>query len=75
VRSFGGYDYPDDLLNKKDWVKAAYKGGVPMGADLAPNPTGKAVPKIGETIYDGAVGSAGFLCEACDHIGAFRARA
>ena len=23
-------------------------------------------PKIGETIYDGAVGSAGFLCEAFD---------
>ncbi len=25
-------------------------------------------PKIGETIYDGAVGSAGFLCEAYAHI-------
>ena len=25
-------------------------------------------PKIGETIYDGAVGSAGFLCEAYDHM-------
>jgi len=25
-------------------------------------------PKIGETIYDGAVGSAGFLCEAFDHM-------
>lgn len=25
-------------------------------------------PKIGETIYDGAVGSAGFLCEAFDHL-------
>ena len=23
-------------------------------------------PKIGQTIYDGAVGSAGFLCEAYD---------
>ncbi len=46
VRFFGGYDYADNLLNDKDWVKAAYKGGVPMGADLAPNPTGKAVPKF-----------------------------
>ena len=46
VRFFGGYDYADDLLKKKDWVKAAYKGGVPMGADLAPNPTAKAVPKF-----------------------------
>jgi hypothetical protein len=27
-------------------------------------------PKIGETIYDGAVGSAGFLCEAFEYIGA-----
>ena len=25
-------------------------------------------PKIGETIYDGAVGSAGFLCEAFEHL-------
>lgn len=25
-------------------------------------------PKIGETIYDGAAGSAGFLCEAFDHL-------
>ena len=44
VRFFGGYDYPDDLLKKRHWVKDAYKGGVPMGADLAPNPTGNAVP-------------------------------
>ncbi len=46
VRFFGGYDYPENLLDDKDWVKAAYKGGVPMGADLAPNPSGKAVPKF-----------------------------
>ena len=25
-------------------------------------------PKVGETVYDGAVGSAGFLCEAYDHM-------
>jgi type I restriction enzyme M protein len=25
-------------------------------------------PQIGETIYDGAVGSAGFLCEAYDYM-------
>ena len=25
-------------------------------------------PKIGDTIYDGAVGSAGFLCEAFDYM-------
>ena len=27
-----------------------------------------AAPKIGETIYDGACGSAGFLCEAFEHL-------
>ena len=46
VRFFGGYDYADDLLEQKDWLKTAYKKGVPMGADLANNPTGKAVPKF-----------------------------
>lgn len=25
-------------------------------------------PRIGESIYDGAVGSAGFLCEAYDYM-------
>ena len=25
-------------------------------------------PKIGDTIYDGAVGSAGFLCEAFEYL-------
>lgn len=46
VRFFGGYDYADDLLNKKDWLKTAYKKGVPMGGDLADNPNGKSVPKF-----------------------------
>ncbi len=46
VRFFAGYDYPDDLLTNKDWVKAAYAGGVSMGADLPANPTGKAIPKF-----------------------------
>ncbi len=27
-------------------------------------------PRIGETVYDGAVGSAGFLCEAFDYMSA-----
>ena len=29
-------------------------------------------PQIGETVYDGAVGSAGFLCEAFDHMSGAR---
>jgi Protein of unknown function (DUF3604) len=36
VRFFGGWNYDVGVLDQKDWVKAAYKGGVPMGADLPP---------------------------------------
>jgi Protein of unknown function (DUF3604) len=35
VRMFGGWDYPNDVLEKKDWVKIGYAQGVPMGGDLA----------------------------------------
>lgn len=34
VRMFGGWDYKDSVLKQRDWVKAGYSGGVPMGADL-----------------------------------------
>ena len=34
VRLFGGWDFKDNVLNQNDWVKAGYKNGVPMGADL-----------------------------------------
>ena len=44
VRFFAGYDYPKNLLKKKDWVKTAYAGGVPMGSDLLAK--GKASPKF-----------------------------
>lgn len=40
VRFFGGWSYGADLVNAGDWVKQAYAGGVPMGADLPPMPTG-----------------------------------
>jgi uncharacterized protein DUF3604 len=43
VRFFGGWSYKKDLLNAKDWVHQSYSIGVPMGADLAPMPSGKAV--------------------------------
>lgn len=46
VRFFGGWGYSEELLDQEDWVKAAYSGGVPMGGDLAPNPTGTAVPRF-----------------------------
>jgi hypothetical protein len=34
VRLFGGWDYKGSLVKERDWVKAAYKSGVPMGSDL-----------------------------------------
>jgi hypothetical protein len=34
VRFFGGWDFPKDLIKDKDFVKKAYKAGVPMGQDL-----------------------------------------
>jgi hypothetical protein len=40
VRFFGGWGYPKDILNARDWVKQSYAGGVPMGADLPPMPAG-----------------------------------
>ncbi len=40
VRFFGGWGYGKDSLNGGDWVKRAYGGGVPMGADLPPMPSG-----------------------------------
>ncbi|MEO8350603.1 MAG: DUF3604 domain-containing protein [Chthoniobacteraceae bacterium] len=41
VRLFGGWEFGDDVLKQKDWVKAAYAKGVPMGTDL-PAPKAKA---------------------------------
>ena len=40
VRFFGGWGYDKDILGASDWVKQSYAGGVPMGADLPPMPTG-----------------------------------
>ena len=34
VRFFGGWNLADSLVNDHDWIKTAYKTGVPMGADL-----------------------------------------
>ena len=40
VRLFGGWGYDKDIVNASDWVKQSYAGGVPMGADLPPMPSG-----------------------------------
>jgi len=34
LRFFGGWSYPKNLVKDKNFVKRAYKGGVPMGGDL-----------------------------------------
>src|SRR5262245_51858245 len=41
VRFFGGWAYGADTVKSKDWVKAGYAKGVPMGGDL-PAMQGKA---------------------------------
>jgi len=41
VRFFGGWDYSKGLVKDKNFVKKAYKEGVPMGQDL-PKKSGKA---------------------------------
>ena len=56
VRFFGGWNYAEtataeqrrefwkivpDWVKDRDWVKAAYAQGVPMGGDLTPMPSGR----------------------------------
>jgi len=41
LRFFGGWNYPDNLIEDTKFVEKAYKGGVPMGQDL-PKMAGKA---------------------------------
>jgi hypothetical protein len=45
VRLFGGWGYPNDVLEKKDWVKTGYGKGVPMGGDL-PARSGNEAPRF-----------------------------
>jgi len=54
-------------------IKNMGNSGRNGGEYYTPRPLIRAIvktinPKIGETIYDGAVGSAGFLCEAYDYL-------
>lgn len=43
-RFFGSWGYDENLLKHKNWVKAAYHGGVPMGADLPARPDNRSTP-------------------------------
>ena len=57
----------------EDKIKSMGNAGRNGGEYYTPRPLIKTIvkvinPKIGETVYDGAVGSAGFLCEAYEHM-------
>ena len=57
----------------EDKIKKMGNAGRNGGEYYTPRPLIRAIievvqPKLGETIYDGAVGSAGFLCEAYDYL-------
>ena len=57
----------------EDKIKNMGNAGRNGGEYYTPRPLIKSIvqvinPKIGETVYDGAVGSAGFLCEAYAHM-------
>jgi hypothetical protein len=56
VRFFGGWDYARDAASRKNWVKDAYAGGVPMGADL-PAPKAKAPSFIVWAVKDPTSGN------------------
>lgn len=45
-RSFGGWAFDEKLFERRDWVKAAYAQGVPMGSDLPPRPAGRRAPQF-----------------------------
>ncbi len=44
LRFFGGWNYPEGLVKSNGFVKNAYKGGVPMGGDLAKKPDSAKAP-------------------------------
>lgn len=57
----------------EDKIKNMGNAGRNGGEYYTPRPLIKAIvdvvnPQIGETVYDGAAGSAGFLCEAYEHM-------
>jgi hypothetical protein len=52
LRFFGGWGYPDDLLTAGNWVRDAYKGGVPMGGDLPAMGRNKAPKFVVQALKD-----------------------
>ncbi len=46
VRLFGGWNYPDDLCERPDWVARGYAGGVPMGGVLPARGEAQSAPRF-----------------------------
>ena len=46
VRLFGAWEFPDEILKEKDWVKSAANVGVPMGSDLPPAAQASTTPSF-----------------------------
>ena len=54
VRFFGGWDFSDKSMQDNDWVKAAYKAGVPMGGSLDVAAEGKKPVFLVQAMKDSA---------------------
>ncbi|MBU1375013.1 MAG: DUF3604 domain-containing protein [Alphaproteobacteria bacterium] len=46
VRFFGGWGFAPGMTSRADWVRAAYRTGVPMGGDLPLRPAGAQAPSF-----------------------------
>ncbi len=46
LRFFGGWAYPDGIIENSDFASQAYAGGVPMGGDLATRPKNAGAPRF-----------------------------
>jgi len=46
VRFFGGWDLPEDLCRRHDFVELGYERGVPMGGVLPERPGGRDAPRL-----------------------------
>lgn len=72
--SFGSSDQKHELSELYEArIKRMGNAGRNGGEYYTPRPLIRAIvkvvdPQIGETVYDGACGSAGFLCEAYEHL-------
>ena len=57
VRMFAGWNFNNNIIKQNDWVKRAYAGGVPMGADLPANSSGGRPKFIVQALKDPNAGN------------------